>query len=66
MSRFEDRVLLLTGASSGIGRAAALRLAREGASLFLTDVAAEALEETAKAAEQAGARVTSQVCDVSQ
>jgi NAD(P)-dependent dehydrogenase (short-subunit alcohol dehydrogenase family) len=65
MARFDDRVILLTGASAGIGRATALKLAGEGASLFLTDVAAEALEETAKLATQAGGQVESQTCDVS-
>jgi NAD(P)-dependent dehydrogenase (short-subunit alcohol dehydrogenase family) len=65
MARFDDRVILLTGASAGIGRATALKLAGEGASLFLTDVAAEALEETAKLALQAGGRVEARTCDVS-
>ena len=65
MARFDDRVILLTGASSGIGRATALKLAAEGASLFLTDIAAEPLEETSKRAAQAGAQVESRVCDVS-
>jgi len=66
MGRFDDRVLMLTGASSGIGRASAIRLASEGASLFLVDVADEGLEETGKAAEQAGGSVALQLCDVSQ
>ncbi|MBW2424668.1 MAG: SDR family oxidoreductase [Deltaproteobacteria bacterium] len=65
MGRFDDHVFLLTGASSGIGRATSIRLASEGASLFLGDIASEALEETAKTAEQAGAQVTSRVFDVS-
>ena len=65
MARFDDRVILLTGASAGIGRATALKLASEGASLFLTDVVAEALEETAKLASRAGGQVEAQTCDVS-
>lgn len=44
--RFEDRVALITGAGSGIGRAVALRLAAEGASVFAVDIDATTLEET--------------------
>ncbi len=65
MARLDDRVILLTGASSGIGRATALKLASEGASLFLTDIAADPLEETAKRAAEAGVAVEHRVCDVS-
>ena len=38
MRRFEDKVVLITGAATGIGRASAERLAQEGASLLLADV----------------------------
>lgn len=65
MRRFKDRVVLVTGAASGIGRATALRIAREGGSLFLTDVAVEGLEETAKLVGELGAAVESAPCDVS-
>ena len=41
MRRFEGKVAIVTGAAGGIGRATAIRLAREGASLHLCDVAAE-------------------------
>lgn len=45
--RFKDRVAVVTGAGSGIGRATAMRLASEGARLALIDWNAEGLEETA-------------------
>ncbi|TFV60314.1 SDR family oxidoreductase [Mycobacterium sp. PS03-16] len=45
-SGFAGKRCLLTGAASGIGRATALRLAREGAVLFLTDRDADGLQTT--------------------
>lgn len=38
MQRVKDKVCLITGAALGIGRAAALRLAEEGAKVALLDV----------------------------
>lgn len=68
MARFDEQVLLLTGAGSGIGRATALKLAAEGASIFLSDIVQEGLEETVKLANEAassGAQIESCVSDIS-
>ncbi len=65
MRRFEDKVVLITGAASGIGRATAVRLGQEGARLFLCDVQQDALEETGKLAADGGAEVEVRLCDVS-
>lgn len=45
--RLRDKVAVITGASSGIGRTAALRMAEEGADLFLIDIAEQGLRKTA-------------------
>jgi len=64
MKTFAGKVVVVTGASSGIGRALAVRLAREGAALALWDVAEAGLEETAKRA-TGSPRITTAMVDVS-
>jgi NAD(P)-dependent dehydrogenase (short-subunit alcohol dehydrogenase family) len=44
--RFEDKTVIITGAGSGLGQAAAIQLATEGAKLSLIDINIEALNET--------------------
>lgn len=44
--RFEDKVIIITGAASGLGQDAAVRVASEGAKLVLVDLNEEALKET--------------------
>ena len=46
--RFEDRVAVITGGAGGLGRAAALAFAREGAELVLLDVNEVGLQESAE------------------
>ena len=57
---FAGRRVLVTGAASGIGRAVALRLAREGAVLFLTDLNADGLADTVATVRAAGGEVAEQ------
>jgi NAD(P)-dependent dehydrogenase (short-subunit alcohol dehydrogenase family) len=64
MRRFENKVVLVTGAASGIGRATVERLASEGAKLFCLDVQADALKETVEKATALGAEADSRICDV--
>lgn len=54
MGRVDGKVALITGAASGLGRADAELLAREGATVVLTDINAEAGERAAEAIQGAG------------
>jgi len=54
MERFADKVVLITGGASGIGRATAERFAGEGARVACTDINVEGLAETVAQIESAG------------
>lgn len=64
MKSFENKVAAITGAGSGIGRALAVELGRQGCHLALADVNAAALEETRQLLASSGVRVSTAVVDV--
>ncbi|MBW2457062.1 MAG: SDR family NAD(P)-dependent oxidoreductase [Deltaproteobacteria bacterium] len=64
MKKLRDRVAVITGAASGIGRALAIELATEGAHVALCDVDEEGLEATRERAASHGVRATSARIDV--
>jgi NAD(P)-dependent dehydrogenase (short-subunit alcohol dehydrogenase family) len=62
--RFENKVIVITGAGVGIGRAAALAFAREGGAVVIGDVNLDAANETARQIQEAGGRAVAIRCDV--
>ncbi len=54
--RLQDKVALITGSAGGMGQAAAELFAREGASIIVTDIAADAGEQTARNIREAGGK----------
>ena len=61
---FAGKVAFVTGAANGIGRAAALAFAREGAGVVVADVSEQGIQETARLVEEAGGRALAVRCDV--
>lgn len=62
MKRFEDRTIIVTGAGSGIGKAAALRLAEEGGRVACVDINEANAAETARSI---GGDAFALTCDIS-
>src|SRR6476659_2795182 len=64
MNKLSGKTVVITGASSGIGRAAALEFARRGADVVLAARRREKLEEAAAECRRLGVQATSVVTDV--
>jgi NAD(P)-dependent dehydrogenase (short-subunit alcohol dehydrogenase family) len=64
VKNFSGRVAAITGAGSGIGRALANALARQGAHLALSDIDDTGLAETVAQCEGFGVKITSEHLDV--
>ena len=63
MKTFKDKVVVITGAGSGIGRATAVAFAREGARLHITDIDENRITEAANEINAMGAEATPYIVD---
>src|SRR5579863_6120212 len=65
MGRFDGKVAIITGSASGMGRAAAARLAGEGGAVVIADLNAEGGEAAVRDCKENGGRAVFQKTDVS-
>jgi NAD(P)-dependent dehydrogenase (short-subunit alcohol dehydrogenase family) len=64
LRRFRNKIVLVTGAASGIGKAAALRFAAEGADLAVADIDGKGAEQIAEEIRSSGSRAVAIQVDV--
>ncbi|TAL34013.1 MAG: SDR family oxidoreductase [Spirochaetes bacterium] len=64
MKRFPGKRIFITGSGSGLGRALALRFAREGWRVGVSDIDAARMEESARLVREAGGSALSIACNV--
>jgi NAD(P)-dependent dehydrogenase (short-subunit alcohol dehydrogenase family) len=66
MSLLKDKVAIITGASTGIGRATAIEFSKQGAKLVLADINIDAIKETAQLVKDIGGEAITVSTDVTQ
>jgi 3-oxoacyl-[acyl-carrier protein] reductase len=64
MRKLENRIALITGAASGIGKAIAMKFACEGANIAIVDIAKKPAEEFAQEIRKTGCKAIAIPCDV--
>ena len=63
--QLKDKVALITGAASGIGKEMAIEYAKQGAKVVIADLALEAASKTAEEIQQSGGQAFAVAMDVS-
>ena len=61
-----NKVVVITGAGSGVGRASARRFGEEGAAVVCADIDLDSVKETVAELEEAGSQAVAERCDVSE